>query len=124
MNRLNQLGQRKFPPQKSLSDLLLGVPHPITTARRLPNCKWSSVLVELEAGFAVFLPPRIAKDITDEEIGLLSEHCLVYTGEEDIGKPNKVQQIKFVAKMTSLPDLQQPAVQHFNTRDGGFYYEL
>ncbi|XP_071057578.1 uncharacterized protein [Onthophagus taurus] len=84
MSRLSQLGQCNFPPKKSISELQPDTPYPIKCAKRLKTCSWPSVLLELEAGFVIYLPRRIAEDITDEEIIELSKMSIIYKGAKDI----------------------------------------
>ncbi|XP_071056102.1 uncharacterized protein [Onthophagus taurus] len=92
MEHLNRLGQCEFLPKKKVSDLHLHTPYPIVAAKRIPSRAWPMVIVELEAGFIVFLPKRIAEVISDAEIVELSEMCL----------PNSVLEGGFeLAKWTS-----------------------
>ncbi|XP_071056136.1 uncharacterized protein [Onthophagus taurus] len=108
MSRLRQLGQCQFSPKKNISELEVNKMYVIKSAKRITSCAWPSVVVDLEDGFSVFLPKRIAEVITDGEITELGGMSLIFKGVKDVGKGNPAHLIDFVKNHTSSSSSSSP----------------
>ncbi|XP_071055957.1 uncharacterized protein [Onthophagus taurus] len=52
----------------------------------------------LEDSFSVFLPKRMAEEMTDEDIDSLSSMCIIYGGEKEVGQVNNAHLVSFCEK--------------------------
>ena len=99
LKNLNKVGMCAYPETIKLSELEIGLPYPIKSARRLTSFKWATVLLELENGNHVYLPSRVASIITDKEIQHLPLMALIPKGSKDVGKEQPAQLVEFIKKL-------------------------
>ena len=99
LEHLNDIGLCRITAKK-ISELEMDVPYAIKSAKRIDKLEWASVLLELEIGCAVFLPSRIAAELSDNAIKRLPQFSIIPKGTKNVGKKEPAQLVEFVPKST------------------------